>query len=192
VTFNYPTSGTGPGVVNFQHGAITYNDYEGTVFLPNCTAADLLDYNPPHWAHDFAIGMVKRFAVSNEPYANGLINLDNFPYRTVEQPATRAQVAQSLMFAEGYAPYGGSDRFTDISNHWGRQWINIAASQGSPPIINGYTTSPPCPAGSTPCFLPNNTVTRGQFAQMLVYARRPYWPISTPAATHNDNPNCPN
>ncbi len=178
--YHYPSSGTGPGVVNFQNGAITNNSYEGTVFLPNCNAVDLVVYNPPHWARDFALGMIKRFAVSNEPYSNGAINLDNYPFRTVEQPATRAQVAQSLMLAEGYAPYSGPDLFTDIASHWGRQWINMAAREGT---INGY------PDGT---FRPNNTVTRGQFSQMVVLARRPNWPITTPPATHFDNPGCPN
>jgi hypothetical protein len=32
--------------------------------------------------------------------------------------------------------------------------------------ISGYSSSPPCPAGQAPCFLPGNPVTRGQLAKI--------------------------
>ena len=33
--------------------------------------------------------------------------------------------------------------------------------------LGGYNTTPPCPQGQTPCFLPGNQVTRGQLAKIV-------------------------
>jgi hypothetical protein len=37
-------------------------------------------------------------------------------------------------------------------------------------ILSGYTTSPPCPPGATPCFNGGITVTRGQIAKIVANA----------------------
>ena len=34
-------------------------------------------------------------------------------------------------------------------------------------VVQGYNTTPPCPAGQTPCYLPGNNVTRGQTAKFI-------------------------
>jgi N-acetylmuramoyl-L-alanine amidase len=164
---------TYPMTVNFQNGAITHNDYEGIVYLPNCNAADLQTYYPAHWATGYALDLVKRFAISNEPYFNGAVNMDDYPWRSAEQAATRAQLAQTLMFAEGFEYYTGSGfQFADIQGHWGRPWIRMAASRA---IVEGYDCgvdpNEPCNSNNDPYFRPDNQTTRGQFSKMLVLTR---------------------
>src|SRR5205085_1192360 len=34
-------------------------------------------------------------------------------------------------------------------------------------VTSGYTTSPPCPLGQTPCFLPDNSPMRAESAHLL-------------------------
>ena len=43
-------------------------------------------------------------------------------------------------------------------------YIRCLACRG---ILNGYSTSPPCVAGGTPCFNGGATVTRGQVAKIV-------------------------
>lgn len=121
--------------------------------------------------------MVRRFALSNHRPGPSPTPVGQSPTPTPlssyndsglhpNDPATRAQLAQTLMFAEGYPRYSGSNLFVDISGHWGKQWINNAAARG---IVGGY------PDGT---FRPDNTATRGQFTKMLVGARG--WPTPVP------------
>lgn len=162
-----------PQVQNFERGAITYHDVEGPVFLPNCQANGV--YNT--WATLYAERIVRRFAISNDRPGPSPTRVGSSPTPTPllpytdsglhgDDPATRAQLAQTLMFAEGYPRYSGSNLFVDIANHWGKQWINNAASRG---IIGGYADG---------TFRPDNSATRGQFTKMLVGARG--WPTPTP------------
>jgi hypothetical protein len=54
-------------------------------------------------------------------------------------------------------------------------------------VISGYTSNPPCDAG-TPCFKPYNQTTRGQLSKIIVLAQN--WPIDTNNGPHfQDVPN---
>ncbi|HKP54928.1 MAG TPA: S-layer homology domain-containing protein [Chloroflexia bacterium] len=166
-----------PWTLNFQNGAITHNDYEGTVFLPNCNAYDLPPDDPSHpeyWIRQNALGLLGRFSISNEPFENGGINSKDQEGNYVI--AKRGELMQTVMFAERYAPYNPNDPdlFNDISTHWGRQWINIAAREG---IIGGYNDG---------TFRPENPLTRGQFSKVIALARRPYWTLENPPALYFD------
>jgi hypothetical protein len=53
-------------------------------------------------------------------------------------------------------------------------------------VISGYTSNPPCDAG-TPCFKPYNNTTRGQLTKIIVLAEN--WAIDTTGGPHfNDVP----
>ena len=54
--------------------------------------------------------------------------------------------------------------------------------------ISGYSTSPPCPAGQVPCFLPANNVTRGQLAKIDANAAGYLDPIPSTQQTFMDVP----
>lgn len=174
--FNYKT-------VNFERGAITYNDYEGAVYLPNCNADGiytLIDsggVRVENWAKYWTERMVRRFAISNDldgPNTSCTVVLPdgttakctryNNNWIHPDQAATRGQIAQILMFAEGYPYYTDPGyEFPDVVGHWARPWVRIAASRG---IIGGYGNGN---------FGPDDLVTRGQFSKMLVGARG--WPL---------------
>ncbi len=150
-------------VQNYERGAITWNSTENTVFLPNCNAYNIQN----SWATSYMMDMVKRFALSNEPYTNAGIT------PTDDTSATRAQLAQTLMFAEGYSYCNTCGDFSDTQNHWGRTWIRIAANQG---IVTGYSDG---------TFRPNASATRGQFSKMVVLSRQ--FPLSTPSAPNTSS-----
>lgn len=64
-------------------------------------------------------------------------------------PITRAQFAAiAVRFFE--VPYSGADKFSDIENHWAKDYINKAAEAG---IINGFSDG---------TFRPNQNITRAQ------------------------------
>ncbi len=158
-----------PKTINFERGAITWNQYEGATFLSNCSADGVYNNN---WASYWTERLTRRFVFNNDLDGARYV----YPDQSVRNPnnltryndngvhpgdtATRAQSMQILMFAEGYPPYTGGDIFIDLANDWGKQWINMAASRG---IVGGYAD------GS---FKTDNTVTRGQFSKMLVNTRQ--------------------
>ena len=80
---------------------------------------------------------------------------------------TRGQVAKIVANAAGFSDAIPSTQqtFTDVppSNPF---WLYIERWPAGHGVISGYTTSPPCPAGQAPCFLPVNNVTRGQMAKI--------------------------
>ncbi len=186
VVFTYPRT------QNFENGVIYWNTYESSirpnqpshaVFLPNCRAYDIND----SWAASptpFVQNMTGRFAFSNDAagpnprpsptptlpgYSDGGIHANEW--------ATRAQVAQALMFAEGYAYYTTPTpgivvpEYNDIQGHWARPWIRMAASLG---IASGYSSQE---------WRPDSDVTRQQFAKMETQARG--WAHATPPATRS-------
>ncbi len=62
--------------------------------------------------------------------------------------------------------------------------VQYLAAHGA---ISGYSSSPPCPAGQTPCFHPYANATRGQMVKIIVLAAG--LPLVTPAtATFSDVP----
>ena len=79
---------------------------------------------------------------------------------------TRGQVAKIVANAAGFndAIPSTQQTFSDVpfSNPF---WVYIERAAAHS-VISGYTTSPPCPAGQVPCFLPANNVTRGQMAKI--------------------------
>jgi hypothetical protein len=124
--------------------------------------------------------VVKRHALSNDPYLDALIYPDN--------PASREQAVQMLMFAEGFRSYIGSGyQFNDVPvGYWARSWIRTAAAVNGG-VVGGY----PCGGVGEPCpgtyFRPTNGVTRGQFAKMVMKARG-WWPNSYPGQEFEDVP----
>ena len=52
-------------------------------------------------------------------------------------------------------------------------------------VISGYSTSPPCPGG-VPCFLPGNTVTRGQTAKIVANTFYPGCTVPARSPTGRD------
>jgi hypothetical protein len=104
------------------------------------------------------------------------------PYNNV----TRGQTAKFVSNAAGFGDAIPSTQqtFSDVS--YGTPfWVYIerAALHG---VISGYASSPPCPAGQAPCFLPSNAVTRGQAAKLIANAFYPncYTPGPTPTPTN--------
>src|SRR5262249_25832846 len=100
---------------------------------------------------------------------------------------TRGQMAKFVSNSAGYSDPIPSTRqtFTDVppsSTFW--LFIERAYLHG---VINGYTTSPPCTTG-TPCFLPGNTVTRGQTAKFVSNAAGYGDPIPSTQQTFTDVP----
>jgi hypothetical protein len=84
-------------------------------------------------------------------------------------PVTRGQMSKFVSNAAGYTDVIPSTQqtFTDVvygSPFW--VYVERAYAHG---VISGYSTSPPCTTG-TPCFLPNNNVTRGQTAKFVSQA----------------------
>jgi kumamolisin len=75
-------------------------------------------------------------------------------------------------FARDLAPAGPppppcpGEQFTDVCP--GSTFYTPISNLVSAGVINGYSSSPPCPAASwIPCFLPGNTATRGQIAKII-------------------------
>ncbi len=103
----------------------------------------------------------------------------------VSTPATRAQIVQSLVWAEAFPnATGGSVGFADVQNHWSRPWISIAPLHY---IAFGYPCeldpNELCDDQNRPYFRPNNNATRGQFAKMETKARG--WLSITPTPTRS-------
>src|SRR5437762_8829043 len=74
-------------------------------------------------------------------------------------------LAPTTQWDSPLTPQGFCDGFTDTSTHdyFCLSLTNLTI-RGA---VGGYTTSPPCTTG-TPCFIPYNNVTRGQFSKMIV------------------------
>lgn len=178
---------TYPQTQNFENGAIYWNSFEGSisdtnashaVFLPNCRAGDIND----NWAAGYLRNMIGRFALSNDrpgpnPLPTPLARYDDGKVHPNDL-TTRAQLAQSLMFAEGYLYAPNNQNFGDVLNHWGRPWVKMAGSRG---IISGYTCGgpgEPCDPNNNPYFRPDNFATRAQFSKMLSVAR--VWTLLNP------------
>src|SRR5205807_9683426 len=69
----------------------------------------------------------------------------------------------------------GGPHFSDVSpTDIFYPYIETAYHNG---IITGYNTNPPCSSG-TPCFKPNNPVTRGQLTKIIVLAAS--WQLANP------------
>jgi len=88
---------------------------------------------------------------------------------------TRAEMAVVLTNVYNLDIYDGTNRFNDVSHHWGRDYINAAAKKG---FIGGYNS------GS---FLPENTTTRAEATTMFANAEgRTRLPLSD--KTYTDVP----
>ncbi|MBF6614622.1 MAG: hypothetical protein IVW55_16030 [Chloroflexi bacterium] len=111
---------------NFERGAVTSNAYEGAISLPNCQVHDL---DPSHWAYYYTRDMVNRFALSNDLSADQSVEPRTYPdagvHATDEYTATRAQLVQAIMLAEGYSypPSGYHINFAGMQTHWGTPWV---------------------------------------------------------------------
>jgi outer membrane protein assembly factor BamB len=81
-------------------------------------------------------------------------------------PVTRGQTAKFVSNAAGFGDAIPSTRqtFTDVP-YTNPFWLYIERAYLHS-VISGYTSSPPCTTG-TPCFLPVNSVTRGQTAKFI-------------------------
>ena len=86
------------------------------------------------------------------------------PYNNV----TRAQLCKIVVLAEGWqdnCPTPG--HFTDVPP--GSTFFCYVETAFAHGVISGYTSSPPCTTG-VPCFLPANSVTRGQTSKFIANA----------------------
>lgn len=116
----------------------------------NSSAADTNCYNqPPH------ISWYMNDAIADSPYKT--------------QPAANVKLVSNAYtpkaFDESALPEGGSSApstgdspFTDISGHWGKAFIEKMYKAG---VISGMTDT---------TFVPDGTVTKGQFATLIVNA----------------------
>jgi hypothetical protein len=69
--------------------------------------------------------------------------------------------------------------FVDVNpGDWFYEYVQYLYCRG---VINGYTSNPPCDAG-TPCFKPGNTTTRGQLSKIAVLGFG--FPINTAGGPH--------
>ena len=166
-------------VVNFERGAILWKSSEGGItpdfnqhgiFIPNCSASDI---NDPTYA-TYLRGMVGRFALGNDlethladPNNPTLPLVGIFTDAEIHPGAnaTRGQIALNLAWTEAFPSSTTNWGFTDTQNHWARPFISIMADRG---IANGYNTNPPCTIAPYLCFLPSNSVARGQFAKSVL------------------------
>ena len=82
-------------------------------------------------------------------------------------PVTRAQVAQFVATARGYAETYNTATFTDVP--LGSTFYTPIQQLWAHGIIGGYTDAGHCPGG-TPCFRPNDPATRGQIAKFVANA----------------------
>lgn len=157
---------------NFENGAIAWNAAEGAmspnynqhgVFLPNCRAYDI---NDPNYI-DRLRNMIGRYALSNDFNTNlsgGNLWADNGVHpgtgttSTQSGQATRGELIQSLLWAEGY-PISGSREFSDVTGHWARPYIRTGDQLN---IANGYSDG---------TYHPDAATTRQQFAKMITQAR---------------------
>ena len=118
-------------------------------FNPACLAASFGDISN-HWAKDYIAEMVDQGIISG--YPDGTFK--------PEGKITRAEFA-SLLVRGFQLPIGGSKVFSDTANHWAKDFIAAAYSQG---IISGYSEYE---------FGPDDPITREQMAVMIVKAARP-------------------
>ena len=103
-----------------------------------------------HWAEASIVKMVDQGIISG--YPDGTFK--------PEGKITRAEFA-SLLVRGFQLPIGGSKVFSDTANHWAKDFIAAAYSQG---IISGYSEYE---------FGPDDPITREQMAVMIVKAARP-------------------
>jgi hypothetical protein len=100
--------------------------------------------------------------------------------------ATRAQVMKITLVAAGIAlitPQTAT--FVDVPTD--NVFFSIIETAVAHHIVGGYTDPSRCPNGQTPCFLPNNPVTRGQLSAIVAGAFN--WTlIDPPVATFRDVP----
>jgi hypothetical protein len=101
---------------------------------------------------------------------------------------TRGQMAKFVSNSAGYSdPIPPTQQtFTDVPPT-SPFWIYIERVYAHH-VAGGYTTSPPCTTG-TPCFLPGNSVTRGQTAKFVSNAANFEDPIPPGQQTFTDVPN---
>jgi hypothetical protein len=154
----------------FAYYRIFYAHGHGTVF----TAPDIpfQQWFPVSWQRDpsldFAFNAVHLafVGVRDDPEKNPY-----YDYLVVTPPATPTPAPPPCPSAHFTDICPGSTFYTNITN---------LANAG---IINGYTASPPCPNGLwIPCFLQNNTATRGQVSKIVTLGAA--LPISTTGGPH--------
>ncbi|MBS3908029.1 MAG: S-layer homology domain-containing protein [Actinobacteria bacterium] len=78
-----------------------------------------------HWAGDYIAALADLGYISG--YGDGSFRPDGL--------ITRAEMVKMLVQAGGLRARAGASSFSDVSDHWARDYITIAASNG---IINGY------------------------------------------------------
>jgi hypothetical protein len=110
-------------------------------------------------------------------YANGD---GTFSFRPLNA-ATRGQVSKMIVLAQGWTTTtAGGPHFRDVPAS--QPFYTVIETAYAHGVMSGYT----CGAPGEPCpgvyFRPNNNVTRGQFAKMLVNARG--WPANLAGAPH--------
>ena len=103
-----------------------------------------------HWAEASIVKMVDQGIISG--YPDGTFK--------PEGKITRAEFA-SLLVRGFQLPIGGRKVFSDPANHWAKDFIAAAYSQG---IISGYSET---------VFGPDDPITREQMAVMIVKAVKP-------------------
>ncbi len=118
--------------------------YEGE--LPDNTYyASFEDIQPTDWYNKY-IGYVEGLGVMNG-YPDGSFK--------PTQPITRAEFASVLVRAQKYELFISDDMFTDIADHWAKDYITTL---GNLKIVNGYEDG---------TFLPENPLTRGEAVTMI-------------------------
>lgn len=109
------------------------------------SACSFKDVAPDAW---------NRTAIATLANAGILTGYDNGKFGPNDH-ITRAQLATILArFCDAKAATGG-DQFTDIANHWARQYINTAAAAG---LVQGYGNG---------VFGPDNKITRAETVVMI-------------------------
>ncbi|MDP2211185.1 MAG: S-layer homology domain-containing protein [Candidatus Aquicultor sp.] len=78
-----------------------------------------------HWAKDYIAALADLGYISG--YVDGSFRPDGL--------ITRAEMVKMLTGAGGLRARAGAPNFSDVSNHWARDYVAIAASNG---IVNGY------------------------------------------------------
>jgi len=94
---------------------------------------------------------------------------------------SRGQVSKVIALARGWALLNPlTPTFTDVA--YGSPFYSYIETDYAAGVISGYSASPPCTTG-TPCFLPNNNITRAQAAKMVDLGRTHVPPSPTPLPT---------
>lgn len=121
--------------------------------FPNAALYNLVNVAQPHAPyHDITVGI--NGAYSTNPgwdAVTGVGSPDLYNFARDLAPAP---------------PPCAGEQFTDVCP--GTYYYTAVTNLVSAGVINGYTASPPCPNSSwIPCFLPNNTATRGQVSKII-------------------------